>query len=119
MTRAPHELQARRDYDKKRSQALWRKWYGTARWKSLRAQILAINPLCWMCQQEGKVEPATVVDHHKPHRGDPVLFWDWRNLRGVCTPHHDGPKQSEDRTGVAVGCDEAGVPFDAGSHWNA
>ena len=31
------------------------------------------------CQREGKLVPATVVDHILPHRGDEALFWDVNN----------------------------------------
>jgi 5-methylcytosine-specific restriction protein A len=37
----------------------------------------------------GFIEPATVVDHQVPHRGDERLFWDERNWRPRCKAHHD------------------------------
>lgn len=113
--RTTQQADARREYDLKRSQAPWRKWYHTARWKALRAQVMAIQPLCKMCEQVGKVESTAVVDHIKPHKGDPVLFWDWRNLQGLCAPCHDSGKQTEERKGHAIGCDESGIPLDPSS----
>ncbi len=41
--------------------------------------------------------PATVVDHIKPHRGDPKLFWDQENWQALCARHHDRDKQREER----------------------
>ena len=58
-----------------------------------------------------------IVDHKIPHKGDWKLFWrrsNWQTMHKGC---HDGPKQSYERTGVMRGCDEDGVPLDAGHHW--
>lgn len=51
----------------------------SSRWQKARKRFLARYPLCAECQQAGKLTPATVVDHIKPHRGDKVLFWDENN----------------------------------------
>ena len=75
------------------------------------------HPLCVMCQGEGRLTAATVVDHVKPHRGDLVLFWDRANWQGLCKLHHDAAKGREERRGAAIGCDVLGVPNDAGHHW--
>lgn len=63
------------------------------RWQQARARFLAEHPLCVMCQSEGRVEPATVVDHVVPHRGDPSLFWDRSNWMSLCARCHSGAKQ--------------------------
>lgn len=34
-----------------------------------------------------------VVDHIRPHRGDPVLFWDENNWQALCKFCHDSRKQ--------------------------
>ena len=47
------------------------------------------HPLCAFCQAEGKVVPATVVDHIIPHRGDQRLFWDQTNWESLCKGCHD------------------------------
>lgn len=65
-----------------------RRWYRTARWSRLRADVLNENPLCVDCTQEQRVQVATEVDHKVPHRGDPVMFWDRANLQGMCASHH-------------------------------
>src|SRR5262245_11080044 len=66
----------------------YKRWYKTARWRRLRRQVLDDEPLCRHCRHEGRVEPATEVDHIIPHRGDEVLFWDARNLQPLCGAHH-------------------------------
>ena len=38
-----------------------------------------------------------VVDHIRPHRGDPDLFWDEGNLQSVSREYHDRVKQSIER----------------------
>ncbi len=47
------------------------------------------HPLCVHCDGEGIVEPATVVDHVTPHKGDKTLFWDSSNWQALCKRHHD------------------------------
>jgi hypothetical protein len=50
-----------------------------------------------MCEAPGCRRPATVVDHHKAHRGDWTLFLGgvgtaddpFPNLVSLCKPHHD------------------------------
>lgn len=66
-------------------------WYGTAQWKRRRQAQLDAEPLCWMCERDGRVTRATVADHDPPHRGD----WDafaTGPLRSLCKRHHDGEK---------------------------
>jgi len=41
------------------------------------------------CQRNGKLSPATVVDHILPHRGDEDLFWDESNWQPLCKRCHD------------------------------
>ena len=47
------------------------------------------DPLCAFCQAEGKLVPATVVDHIIQHRGDQRLFWDQSNWESLCKECHD------------------------------
>ncbi len=64
--------------------------YGS-RWQKYRLRFLAEHPLCLECSEEQppRVTAATVVDHVKAHKGDPVLMWDPKNHRPACKPHHD------------------------------
>ena len=71
-----------------RHNAAIRRWYNTARWHRLRAMVLAEEPLCYECQAIGLTAASTDVDHVTPHQGDPTLFWDRGNLRGMCNPCH-------------------------------
>lgn len=49
-------------------------------WKSLRAQVLARDPVCRICT----VRPSTVADHIVPMTDDHRL----EALQGVCEPCH-------------------------------
>ena len=60
-----------------------------ARWQKARDLFLKHHPLCAFCQAEGKIVPATVVDHIIPHRGNKVLFWDQMNWESLCKECHD------------------------------
>lgn len=59
------------------------------RWNELRNRFIVINPLCRMCEQEGRVEPATEVDHIIPFIGleDPLRV-QWENLQSLCHSCH-------------------------------
>lgn len=70
-----------------------------------------------MCQAQGKLTPATVVDHIKPHKGDSALFWDTGNWQGLCTHHHNSTKQAIEK-GKGQGCASDGTPLDPAHPWN-
>lgn len=61
----------------------------TGAWQKARAHYLRAHPLCVRHQDRGEVEPATVVDHIVPHRGDKALFWDSNNWQPLCKRCHD------------------------------
>ena len=61
--------------------------YG-GKWRNARARFLRKHPLCVKCRENGKLTPATVVDHIIPQRGDPVLFWDENNWQPLCRDCH-------------------------------
>ncbi|MFC3207382.1 HNH endonuclease [Aquamicrobium soli] len=82
--------------------APWREWYKTSRWQALRRQVLQRD--LYTCQRTGVLligkHPAPnspVVDHIKPHRGDPDLFWDEANLMAVSKAYHDSEKQKAEQ----------------------
>lgn len=60
-----------------------------ARWQKARKLYLKVHPLCAECYKNGKLTPATVVDHVIPHRGDQTLFWDETNWQPLCKNCHD------------------------------
>jgi 5-methylcytosine-specific restriction protein A len=90
------------------------------KWQKAREQFLAQpeNALCVMCTEAGVVEPATIVDHRTPHRGDMKLFWDRKNWQGVCEPHHNRFKQALEKSGIVKGNDISGRPTDPAHLWN-
>lgn len=96
----PHRDFAERARLKERDQTIdWRGWYKTARWQALREQAMVRD--LYMCQQTGIIlagkHPAPnspVVDHIRPHGGDPDLFWDLDNLQTVSKQWHDSRKQA-------------------------
>lgn len=66
------------------------------RWQQTRAGYLRKHPLCAHCARDGRVEPATDVDHIVPHRGDQALFWDRSNWQGLCHACHSRKTAAED-----------------------
>ena len=68
----------------------------TARWRRERARYLAEHPWCAECQRQGRLEPATEVDHIVPHKGDQALFWDRGNWQGLCKRCHSRKTAGED-----------------------
>lgn len=98
--RAPGDEKAR-DRERRDTQE-WRSWYKSKRWQDLRQEILKRDR--FVCQQTGILcvakAPAPnspVIDHKRPHRGDPDLFWDPDNLQCVSKAYHDSEKQKEER----------------------
>ncbi|WP_370973964.1 phage major capsid protein [Enterobacter wuhouensis] len=73
------------------------------RWQVYRAQYLRANPLCVICLREGKLTPATVVDHITPIRGqsDP-LFWKTTNHQPLCQDCHNWKTRVIDRRGYGA-----------------
>jgi 5-methylcytosine-specific restriction endonuclease McrA len=64
----------------------------TGQWEQARIEFLRAAPFCRFCGN-----PATVVDHIKPHRGDMRLFWSRRNWQPLCVPCHSSIKQARER----------------------
>ncbi len=98
-TREEREAERLRQRDKEKP---WRKWYYTARWKKLRQEVLVRD--CYTCQKTGQIctgkypdGTSPVVDHKRPHRGDPELFWNIDNLETVSKAYHDSEKQKAER----------------------
>lgn len=92
--------------------------YDRAEWEELRLDWLRDNPLCAMCIAKGYVEAATVVDHVKPHDGDPELFFDRANLQSLCKVCHDQDKQLIEVHGFRPGHGRDGRPIDPSHPWN-
>ena len=60
-------------------------------WRKARDVFLRAHPLCECdeCRAQGRVLPASVVDHVRPHRGDAALFWDRSNWQALSKRCHD------------------------------
>lgn len=95
--------QRQRDDAARRDRLPWRRWYSRAAWRKLAAQVLAEQPLCPMCEAEGRTRAAAVVHHKRPHRGDWALFIDRANLEAVCKAHHDRDLQRDERQAAGGG----------------
>lgn len=65
-----------------------RRLYSDPRWVKAAKSWLRRNPLCVDCGELGVIEPATDVDHIKPHKGDRRLFWDRSNWQSLCHSCH-------------------------------
>jgi 5-methylcytosine-specific restriction endonuclease McrA len=77
-----HALQA----EQARPNYAVRRWYRTARWKYLRAQVL--RDANYTCAQCGQVRVELDVDHRLKHDGDVRRFWDRTNLQALCPSCH-------------------------------
>lgn len=91
--------------------------YDSPRWKHSREIFLSKNPLCAICEKMGKVTPAFVVDHKKPHKGNVELFWSEDNWQSLCKPCHDSVKKMQEIHGYSQGCGVDGFPLDDNHPW--
>ena len=65
------------------------------RWLRARSVFLKQHPLCAICETEGRITPATLVDHRVPHRGNMVFFWDQTNWQSLCPSCHSRKTRAE------------------------
>ena len=71
-----------------------------------------------MCADEGRMSPATELDHIEKHSGNPVKFYDSNNWQGLCAYHHRNIKAQMERSGRVKGNKADGTPIDPNHHWN-
>lgn len=76
---------SKHQYDKFRYREKHRRLYHSAGWKQLRLFIISRDPVCVECNRAA----STVADHIIDHKGDFRLFFDPKNLRGLCRQCHD------------------------------
>lgn len=69
--------------------------YGS-KWRKERDEYLKANPWCAVHAARGVREPATVVDHIKPPKGDDRLFWRRSNWQPLCRRCHGRKTARED-----------------------
>ena len=85
-----------------------------AAWRRLRESVLRDEPLCRRCAAEGRLVPATDVDHIDNDAGNNQRA----NLQSLCHSCHS-IKTNEDMHARKIwGCDEDGYPFDSMHEWN-
>lgn len=89
-----HQRLYRQQQDRNRGSAAARGY--DARWRQYRQIYLRDHPLCVRCLDEGRLTPAVVVDHIKPHKGDWTLFWEPANHQALCKRCHDVKTARED-----------------------
>jgi 5-methylcytosine-specific restriction protein A len=67
------------------------------RWQKASLAFRKENPLCADPYKIHGVEPAmaALVDHIKPHRGDPGLMWDQSNWQALCRNCHNRKTREE------------------------
>lgn len=85
---------ATRDYETAESRRDAKRFYASARWRAMRALVLAEQPLCPDCASEGRVESATEVHHKQERRKRPDLAFVRANLEGLCKAHHNAKRKS-------------------------
>lgn len=75
-----------------------RAFYGSRRWKAVRAQHRERHPLCAECERNGRVTAGELVDHIVPMRegGDP---WDSANHQTLCNECHQRKRAQERAAG--------------------
>ncbi|AGL03635.1 restriction endonuclease [Desulfoscipio gibsoniae DSM 7213] len=94
-----HMQEYNRQYNRKERPKYSKQLYNSARWQRLRKKVLLEHPLCVECERQGRITPATIVDHVKPHKGNLNLFWDENNLQALCKNCHDSKTTKEGRWG--------------------
>ena len=91
--------------------------YNTTAWRKLRLAKLGVEPLCEVCRQRGRINPANHVDHIQSiaSGGDP--FPPLPDLRSLCASCHSIKTAALDRSGGSgvgiAGCGVDGLPLDA------
>ena len=95
----------------------WHGFYTTARWQRLRRHQLREHPLCKFCLAQGRVVPATVVDHVVPHRGDWTKFCTGA-LQSLCDLCHKSTKKQIEQQGFCCDVGLDGLPLDPNHPFN-
>jgi 5-methylcytosine-specific restriction protein A len=76
--------------------------YDSERWRKARRWFLYHHPYCKACDCRGVLRQAVAVDHIRPHRGDPELFWDTGNWQSLCESCHNSKSRAEQAEGAKV-----------------
>lgn len=68
----------------------------TYQWRKASKSFLKDHPLCIHCERDGRLTPATEVDHIIPHNGNMKLFCDQNNWQPLCKKCHSKKTALED-----------------------
>lgn len=65
-------------------------FYNSTDWKRLRNLKISNNPICEICEKEGRINPTEVIDHIIPVTVENVneVFFDYNNLMSLCNNCH-------------------------------
>jgi 5-methylcytosine-specific restriction protein A len=91
------------------NRAPWMHLYGRQNWRRRAKAQLQAEALCAMCAECGLVVPAEIVDHKKPHHGDPFEFV-YGPLQSLCRRRHNADKEFEERRGFRRDIGLDGMP---------
>lgn len=97
--------------------------YSSARWRHLRAQKLARDPLCEDCKAMGTIKAAEVVDHRHAITKGGNPFPPLDDLSSKCWPCHSAKTARGAEAGAAKtskprkGCNPDGSPLDPAHPW--
>jgi len=83
----PWEKKAIKEYDRQRGNSGDRGY--DAAWQRVRDFKANQDPLCEICDKQGRVRPLDVVHHIKPIETHPQLRLDIDNLQSLCNEHHE------------------------------
>jgi len=90
-----HRREEYKKYNRFQRDEFSKRFYNSREWKLLRRQKLAKDPLCEQCKREGRLTPATVVDHIVPMKEGGACL-DIKNLQSLCKRCHDSKTARED-----------------------
>ncbi len=82
--------------------------YQSPQWKRESKAFLAEHPFCvakGIGTESAYVicgQPATIVDHRIPHRGNEAAFWNQGNWQSLCVAHHQAKTGRETRERVGA-----------------
>lgn len=86
--------QNNKQYEKTERDKEAKAFYNTQAWRKLSTDIRKKEPLCRECKKEGRVKPATMVDHIIPiSKGGAKL--DRNNCQPLCWSHHSKKSAQE------------------------
>jgi 5-methylcytosine-specific restriction protein A len=83
--------------DKLRSSATERehhRFYSSKKWRAVRLEKLAMNPLCQDCEERGLVNPGQEIDHVRRLKDGGARF-DYAILRTLCSRCHARKRAKE------------------------